>query len=212
MDIFDAIDLSRNTYQDDSLLLAPALCFWSSHSNIFFFRLGPFTPTLMDMTAITGLRPYSVTLSPAFSAESIDAFFPILDSKKILSYEGFAQIFVGHGTELVSKTEHVAFLWYWLCYSIFCTRSQDMDRNFLPIALALASGQKLALGPYFLDFLYWEMLEAIKPTPYNESHLVIDSGCGVLWFLQLCLQFYFPSLLRRAGPLPVASRLSIYFG
>ncbi len=86
-----------------------------------------------------------------------------------------------------------------------------MNRDFLPMAVALANGQKLALGPYFLTFLYREMLEAIKLAPRNDNHLVIGSGCGVLWFLQLCPQFYFPSLLHRVGLPLVSSQLFVSF-
>ncbi len=71
-----------------------------------------------------------------------------------------------------------------------------MNWDFLQIAIALANGQKIALGPYFLAFLYREIYEAIKPLDKWENKIVIDFGCGVLWFLQLCLQFYFPALCR----------------
>ncbi len=62
MDIFDAIQLSQNTYQADQLLLALILCFWLSRTNTLFFRSGPFTPTLMDVVAIIGICPHGVTL------------------------------------------------------------------------------------------------------------------------------------------------------
>ncbi len=110
----------------------------------------------------------------------MDDFAPGLDLKADLFYRRFAQLFTGHGAEPVSSDEHTAFLWYWLCYSLFCTRSQKMNRDFLPIAMALANGLKLALGPYFLVFLYHEILDAIKLAPLDDNHLVIGSGCGIL--------------------------------
>ncbi|CAL2240046.1 unnamed protein product [Prunus armeniaca] len=47
--IYDAILLSRHSINRDENLLAAALCFWNSTSNTFDFRLGPMTPTLLDM-------------------------------------------------------------------------------------------------------------------------------------------------------------------
>ncbi|CAL9000962.1 unnamed protein product, partial [Prunus brigantina] len=38
----------------DAILLVAALCFWNSASNTFNFRLGPMTPTLLDMAQIFG--------------------------------------------------------------------------------------------------------------------------------------------------------------
>ncbi len=78
--------------------------------------------------------------------------------------------------------------------------------------MALANGQKITRGPYFLAFLYQEIFEAIKLTPRNDNNLVVVSGCDVLWFLQLCLQFYFPSLCRCTAFPPVSLQQSISFG
>ncbi|CAL9004110.1 unnamed protein product, partial [Prunus brigantina] len=47
--IYDAILLSKQPINRDENLLAAALCFWISTSNTFDFRLGPMTPTLLDM-------------------------------------------------------------------------------------------------------------------------------------------------------------------
>ncbi len=95
-------------------------------------------------------RPRGVT----FTAEGMDEFAPSLDPKTDLSYGKFAKIFTSHGVKPVSKEEHTIFLWYWLCYSLFCTRSQKMNRDFLLIVVALANGQKIAFGLYFHAFLY----------------------------------------------------------
>ncbi|CAL8993532.1 unnamed protein product [Prunus brigantina] len=55
--IFDAILLSKQSINRDENLLAAALRFWNSASNTFNFRLGPMTPTLLDMAQIFGFRP-----------------------------------------------------------------------------------------------------------------------------------------------------------
>ncbi|CAL2276231.1 unnamed protein product [Prunus armeniaca] len=50
--IYDAILLSKQSINRDENLLAAALCFWNFASNTFDFRVGPMTPTLLDMTQI----------------------------------------------------------------------------------------------------------------------------------------------------------------
>ncbi|KAI5313165.1 hypothetical protein L3X38_042339 [Prunus dulcis] len=56
--IYDAILLSKQSINREDNLLADALCFWDSTSNTFNFRLGPMTPTLLDMAQIFGFRPH----------------------------------------------------------------------------------------------------------------------------------------------------------
>ncbi|KAI5335110.1 hypothetical protein L3X38_025243 [Prunus dulcis] len=56
--IYEAILLSKNSVNRDENLLAAALCFWNSASNTFDFRLGPMTPTLLDLAQIFGFRPH----------------------------------------------------------------------------------------------------------------------------------------------------------
>ncbi|KAI5317384.1 hypothetical protein L3X38_037091 [Prunus dulcis] len=56
--IYDAILLSKNSINRDENLLAAALCFWNSASNTFDVRLGPMTPTLLDLAQIFGFRPH----------------------------------------------------------------------------------------------------------------------------------------------------------
>ncbi|CAL9011436.1 unnamed protein product [Prunus brigantina] len=55
--ICDAILLSKQSINRDENLFAAALCFGNSASNTFDFRVGPMTPTLLDMAQIFGFRP-----------------------------------------------------------------------------------------------------------------------------------------------------------
>ncbi len=135
----------------------------------------------MDVAAITGLCPHGIILSSAFSAEGMDDFALGLDPKTNLAYGRLAKIFTSCGAEPVSKDKHIAFLWCWLCYSLFYTRSQQINRDFLLIAVALANGQKLALGPYFLAFLYQELFEAImsRPVPRHVNRSAVCTKTAV---------------------------------
>ncbi|CAL2230240.1 unnamed protein product [Prunus armeniaca] len=56
--IYDAILLSKQSVNRDENLLAAALCFWNSASNTFDFRIGPMTPTLLDIAQIFRFRPH----------------------------------------------------------------------------------------------------------------------------------------------------------
>ncbi len=76
-----------------------------ARSNVFFFRSGPFTLTLLDVAAITCLRPHGIILSLAFTADGMDEFAPGLDLKTDMVYVKFSKIFAGHGTASVTKEE-----------------------------------------------------------------------------------------------------------
>nr|CAD1822727.1 unnamed protein product [Ananas comosus var. bracteatus] len=192
--IYAAIQLSRHPPVADNLLLAAALCFWSSTSNVFLFKRGPLIPTLLDVAAITGLRPHGVSVSMSYNPDGVSDFEDCLDLND-LAYSKFIRKFAGESPAPVTKNEHTAFLLYWLCHNIFCTRSQKINRDFVPIAVGLSNGDRLALGPYFLAFVYREIFDSIKILPSGDD-IAISSGCGVFWFLQMFLQFYIPALCQ----------------
>nr|CAD1844247.1 unnamed protein product [Ananas comosus var. bracteatus] len=192
--VYEAIQLSRKPPIADSLLLASALCFWSPVSNVFLLKAGPLSPTLLDVAAIVGLWPHGVTLSMAYNPDGVSDFEAHLDLSD-LAYSKFLRKFAEDSSAPVIKKEHTAFLLYWLCHNLFCTRSQKSNRDFVPIAVGLTNGDKLALGPYFLAFVYREIFDSIKALLSGEG-VTISSGCGVFWFLQMFLQIYLPHLCR----------------
>ncbi len=154
--IFNAIQLSRSSYQADHLLIVSTLCFWSPLSNTFFHS-GPFTPTLLDVNAITSLPPHDAFISYAFTTPGMYKFDTFIDPKANLAYNKFLKLFAGPRHSPVSKDEYTAFLLYWLFHSLFYTWFQKINRDFSPITIALANGQKIDLDPYFLAFLYREI-------------------------------------------------------
>jgi len=84
------------------------------------------TPTLLDVAAITGLKPTGQTFDPEG-----------YDSGISFDFTRFAySIFIKdhHDTESVEVTdkEHVAFLTYWLSMYIFCTRSIEVPKGTKP--------------------------------------------------------------------------------
>ncbi|KAM1211257.1 hypothetical protein ACFX2G_003020 [Malus domestica] len=55
--IYELIMLSKTTVVVKPELLTIALIFWNSGTNIFDFRMGPMSPTILDMAQVFGLRP-----------------------------------------------------------------------------------------------------------------------------------------------------------
>jgi len=55
LNIADALSLSLSPLDKDENLLKTIGYFWSDALNCFFFGHGPMTPTLLDVTIITGL-------------------------------------------------------------------------------------------------------------------------------------------------------------
>nr|CAD1843997.1 unnamed protein product [Ananas comosus var. bracteatus] len=63
-----------------------------------------------------------------------------------LAYTKFICRLASQSHTPVTRKEHTAFLLYWLYYNLFCTRSQKINQDFVPIAVALANGERLVLG------------------------------------------------------------------
>lgn len=57
-EIYDAIQMSKVDIPMDDKLLFAALCYWSISTNSFHFRFGMMGPTVLDIVALTGLRPH----------------------------------------------------------------------------------------------------------------------------------------------------------
>nr|CAD1817918.1 unnamed protein product [Ananas comosus var. bracteatus] len=113
----------------------------------------------------------------AYNPDGVSDFEAHLDLTD-LAYSIFLLKFAGESPAPVTKKEHTVFLLYWLCHNLFYTRSQKINRDFVPIAVGLTNGDKLALGPYFLVFIYREIFDSIKPLPSGDG-VTISSGCGV---------------------------------
>ncbi|KAM1310592.1 hypothetical protein ACFX2H_007130 [Malus domestica] len=55
--IYKLIMMSKITVSIKHELLSTALLFWNNETNTFDFRIGPMTPTILDMAQVFGLRP-----------------------------------------------------------------------------------------------------------------------------------------------------------
>ncbi|RYQ84786.1 hypothetical protein Ahy_B10g104263 [Arachis hypogaea] len=82
--------------------------------------------------------------------------------------------------EPVTDDEHVAFLFYWLNAIVFCSRSVQMQKLFLPLAALLHEGNKFNLAKLILGHLFKELSNFVNCL---RKHSLISIG-GPLWLLQ----------------------------
>ncbi|KAI8547407.1 hypothetical protein RHMOL_Rhmol07G0193200 [Rhododendron molle] len=186
--IYDNIMLSRSPINMDSALFFAAAQFWSTTTNSFHFKVGMMGPMMQDISFLTGLRAHGIEANCFLSQKTPVFEYP---ASEFLAYTRF--ISYSHGEGDVTEEEHVAFLLYWLNKFLFCVSSSRITKDFTDLAKALASGQKLAMAPLVLAYLYRAMLDLL------ENRYVFVAG--PLWIMTLWLCAYFPSL----GPNPVKS-------
>jgi hypothetical protein len=70
--IFELIQLSRVGPKYHQEMLIAALHFFESSTNTFHFECGMMTPTLFDVSALTGLSPLGETYDPAKTGVAIE--------------------------------------------------------------------------------------------------------------------------------------------
>jgi hypothetical protein len=106
------------------------------------------TPTLLDVAAITGLKPTGFTFDPKYKSNNFHLDF------KIISFSGFLKTYFKPAVEEVSAEEHIAFLTYWLSHFVLCTCSYQVVKRLVPLAILLHEGSDVALGRFILASLY----------------------------------------------------------
>ncbi|KAH1231137.1 hypothetical protein GmHk_10G030438 [Glycine max] len=182
--IFDLIQFSRSGPEYRPEMLIAAMHFFESSTNTFQFKCGMMTPTLLDVAALTGLRPNGETYDPTNSSDNIKLVYKENTfSKYIAEHKGPVE-------EEVSDEEHVAFLTLWLSHYVFCTKSLQVAKRFIPMALQIYEGQNFGFGRLLLAVLYESLGEAcddLKKSKDGSSFLV----SGPMWLLQLWLNATF---------------------
>ncbi|KAL5122913.1 hypothetical protein HKD37_02G003610 [Glycine soja] len=182
--IFDLIQFSRFGPEYRPEMLIAAMHFFESSTNTFQFKCGMMTPTLLDVAALTGLRPNGETYDPTKSSDNIKLVYKENTfSKYIAEHKGSVE-------EEVSDEEHVAFLTLWLSHYVFCTKSLQVAKRFIPMAIQIHEGQSFGFGRLLLAVLYESLGEAcddLKKSKDGSSFLV----SGPMWLLQLWLNATF---------------------
>jgi hypothetical protein len=115
-------------------LLIAAMHFYEKSTNTFQFKCGMMTPTLLDVAAITGLRPNGETFDPTKTSKNIELVY------KENTFSKFIAENKGKDGEEVSDIEHATFLTLWLSHYVFCSKSLQVAKMFIPMALQIHEG------------------------------------------------------------------------
>ncbi|RYQ99660.1 hypothetical protein Ahy_B07g087628 [Arachis hypogaea] len=115
-----------------------------------------------------------------------------LGIQELLRLEFIAHNMGEDGTEIMDN-EHVAFLFYWLNAILFCSRSVQMSKLFLPLATLLHEGKALNLAKLLLGHIFEELGQFVCDLRDNK---IINAG-GPLWLLQLWLNAIFKNFMTK---------------
>ncbi|KAM1341990.1 hypothetical protein ACFX2F_006373 [Malus domestica] len=140
--IYELIMLSKTTIIPKPELLASSLLFWNSGTNTFDFRMGPMSPTVLDMAQVFGLRssgrivditqdwaPPSIAGSSGSSASFLSLEYNAATFKSYgTSFKGFIPFvkenFGADSSHVDKDQEHMYFLLYWLNKHVFPNKSK----------------------------------------------------------------------------------------
>lgn len=101
--IFDAIQILRNAHRTNPCMFLASMYFWEGSTNTFQLPYGMLTPTLFDVTAITGLSPMGETFDPTLPTENTISF-------SRASLQNYIEDHHDQDFIEVSDEEHIAFL------------------------------------------------------------------------------------------------------
>ncbi|PNX56667.1 hypothetical protein L195_g058320, partial [Trifolium pratense] len=147
-----------------------------------------------DVSAITGLRPTGKTYNPSDVSDNITLNY------KENAFSAYILKHSGPENEEVSDEEHVAFLNLWLSHFVFCSRSLQIARKFIPMAVQIHEGCHFALGRLLLATLYESIgevcdnLKGLTPAKSKSKKAATDGSfqaAGPMWLLQLWLNATF---------------------
>ncbi|KAK1609794.1 hypothetical protein QYE76_033467 [Lolium multiflorum] len=191
--IADALSLSLSPLEKNENILKTIGYFWSDALNCFMFGHGPMTPTLLDVTMITGLDIASPSPS-AFKLPKVP--FTLSSKTECTSWGAYLKRYMKTKGP-VTEREHTAFLNFWLEHFIFCGPSLAPTKNYLSLAYELAKGTRLGLGKLFLGEVY-RSLQLMSVKLFSQR--TVKTG-GPWWFIQLWAQLYFQNQIPDFPPL-----------
>jgi hypothetical protein len=142
------------------------------------------TPILLDVAAITSLRLDGGHFDPTKTGDKVELNYKENTFSKYIAENQ------GEEGEEVSHEEHVAFLTLWLSHYVFCSKSLQVSKMFIPMAQQIHEGRRFGLGRLVLATLYEAMRnasDAIKALRDGSTFVV----SGPMWLLQLWLNATF---------------------
>ncbi|KAK2387268.1 serine/threonine-protein phosphatase 7 long form protein [Trifolium repens] len=162
--IFEAIMSTKCRIKKYNDLLYGIVEKWCSETNTFVFSFVEATITLEDVMVLGG---YPILGDPVFISLE-DEEMREVEKKLILARKElitdkkqggdtrtslWMDIFIDKGSEI----EHEAFLVTWLSIFVFPYRNDKVNSRLFPIAVHLAKGNPIALGPAVLASLYKDL-------------------------------------------------------
>ncbi|KHN35887.1 uncharacterized protein LOC114367667 [Glycine soja] len=179
----------------DIPLLMASFIVWNRSTHAFDLPCGPASPTLLDIAAITGLRPigerYAMGLiKDEINVETVGVNF------RYSTYRRYIKEHQGEAGTYVTEKEHISFLLYWLSSHVLCTPALKVTKNVFNLAQALHLGKDICLSKFLLASLYKAMDEAVDifKAPY-----LLRNFSGPLWLMQLWLNAIFEKKLNLKG-------------
>uniref|UniRef100_A0A151UEW2 Aminotransferase-like plant mobile domain-containing protein n=1 Tax=Cajanus cajan TaxID=3821 RepID=A0A151UEW2_CAJCA len=191
--IFDFVQLSKydlNVFNPQMLL--SAIFFWNKETHAFKFPCGFVCPTLLDIAAITVLKP----LGDCYLPDTLEEEIPMKDTSIVWdkkTYSAFVSAHHGEEGNPITNFEHIAFLLYWLSTCVFCTPSLQVPKHYYTLAQALHLKKKIFLSKLLLASIYTCLDEASKSLFRENGPRNLTEP---LWLLQLWLNAIFEKKLK----------------
>lgn len=153
------------------------------------------TLTLFDIVVITGLWPTGETYDPNLMVEDTIGF-----NGTRSTFTNYITYYHKKDTKEVSNAYHIAFLTLWLSRCVFCLKSLQVEKKYLPMANELHAGHKLCLSQMILGFLYESLGEGVDTLKRFQPGLNLLLS-GIYWLLQLWLNATFEASLPIHNPI-----------
>ncbi|XP_047064503.1 uncharacterized protein LOC124672294 [Lolium rigidum] len=214
--ILDAVLASTYRFKRDASAVLHLASFWSPATNTFAFPWGEATVTLEDAAVLGGFpadgSPVPAPLPRQWGSDEEALNGVRLDLNRSACKKAHHAAWLKHfltGTDMETGIEHAAFLALWLNRFVLPGHPEStMRQSLFPLAVRMARGDRVALGPAVLASLYQDLREiktylvAAAAFGGNGELLPPLSVHAPLYILQLWMWERFPVLCDgKANPI-----------
>ncbi|CAM0905167.1 unnamed protein product [Alopecurus aequalis] len=214
--IFDAVLASTYRFKRDASAVLHLASFWSPGTSTFAFPWGEATLTLEDVAVLGGFpadgSPVPAPLPLQWGPDEAALNGVRLDFNRSACKKAHHAAWLKHfltDTDMDAVIEHAAFLALWLTRFVLPGHPEStMRQSLFPLAVRMARGDRVALGPAVLASLYQDLREmktylvAAGAFGGNGELLSPLSVHAPLYILQLWMWERFPILCDgKANPI-----------
>ncbi|XBI91782.1 hypothetical protein VPH35_029029 [Triticum aestivum] len=206
--IFDAVLASTYRIKRDASAVLHLASFWSPSTSTFVFPWGEATITLEDVAVLGGFpadgSPVPAPLPHQWRPDEAALNGVRLDFNRSACKKAHHAAWMKHfltDTDMDAVIEHAAFLALWLTRFVLPGHPEStMRQSLFPLAVRMARGDHVAIGPAVLASLYRDLREmktylvAAGATGGNAELLSPLSVHAPLYILQLWMWERFPVL------------------